>query len=66
MGRPCRKHRGEVKCIQGQTEGKRPLRNLGVDVRIILIWILKKYDGSAWTGVMWFKVGTSGKTFYVG
>jgi hypothetical protein len=49
-----------------KTEGKRPLGNLGVDVRTILIWILKKYDGSAWSGVMWFKVGTPVENLYVG
>jgi len=49
-----------------KTEGKRPLRNLCIDVRTILIWILKKYDGSARTGAMWFKVGTPGEILYVG
>lgn len=49
-----------------KTEEKRPLRNQDVDVRTILIKFLKKYDGSAWTGVMWFKVGTPGEILYVG
>jgi len=30
------------------------------DVRIILEWILGK-DGKLWTGVIWFKIGTSGR-----
>ena len=49
-----------------KSEGKRPLRNQGVDVRTILVWFLKKYDGSAWTDVLWFKEGTPGDIFYVG
>jgi hypothetical protein len=49
-----------------KTEGKRPLRNQGIDVRTILIWTLNKYDGRAWAGVMWFQVGTSGEILYGG
>lgn len=49
-----------------KTEGKRPLRNLGVDVRTKLIWIVKKCDGSEWTGVMWLQVGTPDEVSYGG
>ena len=52
--------------LVSKIEGKGTLRNLGIDVRTILTWILKKYDGSAWIGVMWFKVGTCGEILYVG
>jgi hypothetical protein len=27
--------------------------------RILLQWILKKYDGLLWTGFIWLKIGTS-------
>jgi len=30
-----------------------------VDGRIILRWILKKWDGEAWTGLLYFRIGTS-------
>jgi len=27
---------------------------------IILKWVLKMYDGDAWTGLIWFSIGTGG------
>ena len=35
-------------------------KDLGVDGKIILIWIFKKYDGEAWTGLLWLRIGTGG------
>jgi hypothetical protein len=32
----------------------------GVDVRIILKWIFKKWDWWAWTGLSWLRIGTGG------
>lgn len=52
--------------LVSKIEGKRSLRNLGVDVRTKLVRILKKCDGSAWTGATWFKVGTWGEILCVG
>ena len=34
------------------------LEDLGVDERIILKWILKKWDGEAWTVLIWLGIGT--------
>ena len=33
-----------------------------IDGRIILRWILKKWDLGAWTGLIWLKIGTGGGT----
>jgi len=34
------------------------LQDLGVDVTIILEWILEKYGGKVWTGFIWLRIGT--------
>jgi hypothetical protein len=31
----------------------------GVGGRTILKWILEKYDGMLWTGLIWLRIGTS-------
>jgi hypothetical protein len=32
----------------------------GVDERIILKWIFKKWDVGAWTALSWLRIGTGG------
>jgi len=34
------------------------LEDLGVDVRILLKYIFKKWDWEAWTGLIWLRIGT--------
>ena len=34
------------------------MENPGVDGRIILILISKKWDGKVWTGLIWLRIGT--------
>jgi hypothetical protein len=38
-------------------------KGLGVDVSIILEWILKEYVGRFWTGFFWIRIGTRGKYY---
>jgi hypothetical protein len=36
------------------------LEDPGVDERIILIWVFRKWDVGTWTGLIWLRVGTGG------
>jgi hypothetical protein len=36
------------------------LDDSGIDGRIILRGIFRKWDGGAWTGLSWFRIGTVG------
>ena len=43
----------------GNLKERDHLENLGTDGRIILKWILKKYDGRTQTGYVWHGTETS-------
>jgi hypothetical protein len=55
---------GEIICIYrgfaGKPERKNHLEDPGVDGRIILRWIFRKWDVRAWTGLMWLRTGIGG------
>jgi hypothetical protein len=36
------------------------LEDSDIDRMIILKWIIKTWDGEAWTRLIWFRIGTGG------
>jgi hypothetical protein len=55
--------RGAYGVLEGKPEGKRPLEDQGVDRKIILRWIFRKWDLGAWTGSSWLRIRTGGEHF---
>ena len=62
MGEACSTYggAGEVHKVfwLGDLKDRDRLENLGVDVRIILRWMTKQWDGEAWIGLIWMRIGT--------
>jgi len=50
----------QYRVLEGRTKGRGSLEDLGVDGRIILKWIFQQWDGQAWTGFIWLRIGTGG------
>jgi len=46
--------------LVGKPEGNRPLGRPGVDWKIILRWIFRKWDVVGWTGLIWLRIGKGG------
>jgi hypothetical protein len=42
-------------------KGRDHSKDLGVNGRIILEWLLGKSCGMVWTGCIWLKIGTGGR-----
>jgi len=64
MGGACTAYGGEEKRIQsfgwGNAREKYHFGDPGVDGRIILGWIFRKWDVAVWTGSSCLRVGTGG------
>ena len=52
--------RGVYRVVVGKPEGKNHLEDRGLDGRVILCWIFRKWDVGGWTGSMWLRIGTGG------
>ena len=55
-----RERRGAYGLLVGKLEGKRPLEDQGVDRRIILRLMFRKWDVGTWTGSSWLRIWTGG------
>jgi hypothetical protein len=44
----------------GNLRERKQLEDPGVDRRIILRWIFRKWDVGEWTGSVWLRIGTGG------
>jgi hypothetical protein len=47
----------------GNLREREHLGDPGVDARIILLWIFRKWDVGVWTGLSWLRIGTGGGDF---
>ena len=58
------RYRGQERCIRGFWWGdpreRDHSKDLDVDGRIMLKWLLKKWDEESWTGLFWFMIVTYG------
>jgi len=45
----------------GKLRKRGHLEDPGVDGRIILRWIFRKWDVGAWPGLIWLMIGTGGR-----
>ena len=52
--------RGVYRVFVGRPKERDQLEDPGVDGRIILRWIFRKWDVGLWTGSSWLRIGTAG------
>jgi hypothetical protein len=51
---------GAYRVLVGRPEGKRPLGRPRRRCEDNIKWIFKKWDGEAWSGFLWLRIGTGG------
>jgi hypothetical protein len=54
-------NRNTHRVLVGKREGNDHLENLSIGGKIILNWVIEKYDGVVWIALIWLRVGTSGR-----
>jgi len=54
--------RGAYRFLVGKLEEKRPLGRPRRGRKNIIRWIFRKWQGGAWAWLIWFWIGTSGRT----
>jgi hypothetical protein len=52
--------RNAYRILVGKPEGKSHWEDQDVGGWTILKWILERYDGMEWIGLIWLRIGTSG------
>jgi hypothetical protein len=57
MGGACSAYVGGGEVCTGNLKERNRLENPGVDGRIILRWIFRKWVMGAWTGSIWLRIG---------
>jgi len=66
MGRACSTHgrKREMHAIfwLENLKGRDQLEDLGIHGKVTLEWILGKYGGKVWTGCIWLRIWTSGRS----
>ena len=61
MGGACSTYGGEKRRVEdfvGKPEGKDHLEDPGIDGKVILRWLIRKWDRGAWTGFIWLRIET--------
>jgi hypothetical protein len=53
--------RNACRLLVGKSERKRPLGRRRRRWVIIVGWILERWDGGMWTGLVWLRIGTGGE-----
>jgi hypothetical protein len=52
--------RGVYRILAGRPERRNHLEDSGINGIMISEWIIKRWEGGAWTGLMWLRIGNGG------